>query len=75
MVNLMEAAVGSSIKGSKFVRGFCAECDEAIRIPKSRVGMINYCSKHIREGTHLPEGILFSVERVGNLVRITPVSA
>jgi hypothetical protein len=41
----MSEDVGAPIPGSRFVRDFCANCGEPMRICPDRVGEENYCSE------------------------------
>ena len=57
------------IVGSLMVRDFCAECGEALRISKDRIGIHNYCEDcdppHRGVGNPFPEIIPSDQRRIG----------
>jgi hypothetical protein len=44
-MNLIELQRGEPIPDSIYVRDFCADCGEAIRVPDARIGKANRCDK------------------------------
>jgi hypothetical protein len=53
LTNKQKEDFGHAIIGSRYVRDFCSECGESIRIPSGQLLEDNFCSKC--DG-HIPKG-------------------